>query len=422
MSLTKNFIQRHSIFILIIVLVIYRVPKVIWPGRFWAEEGLVYFSKYFNTDIWNFLFSIDLGYYSLFNKIAVIVSAGTVPLEFAPFVTALFAMAATILPAWILLYSCREFQKDKLFVYLSIFVTLFIQPNQEVWINTINTQFYLCISTAFILITHPRTKQLHCLRLLILILSGMTGVVSCLIFPFFWADYFLSKNRNKLHEVVVLTAVCLIQIICVLKAGGRETELNIGILPCILFIKQFALPIFGASAAGKAAGFIKGQELFKSSFFSLLIMTPYFVTAICIFLWGGKRSWYLFFAGIFIASISCLKSAEAAYTSLLSHLSPYGGGRYYFAPNIMVIMSLFVSDRAKISINLRGFNLYRIFSTSLICIVIFVGFIDFISTRQNHKYLFEGPSWQQEVKNWKENKSDKLRIWPEPWIMTLPRP
>ncbi len=92
---TSSDLDEHKYFIgffLIIIFILFlRSPEIILKGRFWGEEGLVYFKYAYEHNPFATLFFIDFrcGYYYFSATVSALL-ASLVPLEFAPFVSTLF--------------------------------------------------------------------------------------------------------------------------------------------------------------------------------------------------------------------------------------------------------------------------------------------------------------------------------------------
>lgn len=417
-SLIKS--SRLNILILYVGLIMIRVPEIIWPGRFWAEEGFVYFREAYMSQPWNVLINSHQGYYSLFNKIASITAVYAVPLEFSPIITMSFALIAQVLPVWLLLYSRIHSLTSRFSQLCAVAIVLFIQPNQEIWLNTINSQFFLFVSVAIIFISEPTKKIMHIIRLGILVIAGLTGVVSCLLLPLFVIEYIWTRKRYKLDETIVLAAVTAIQGVIVMSGSGRDIHFDFNLLAFVLFVKQWILPILGSNATDLFSNYIKQHHLYYNFFYALVALLPYTLFGIGLIIWGKRHSWLLFATSISIASISFLTSVEAqSADTILGHLSAVIGGRYYYGPNVLMGLALiiFLSEN-----KLRSVPYSHYFRKGCIVIVglmITVGAYDFMRSNDRQVLFFTGPSWQVEVKNWRENRKDVLSIWPRPWSIAL---
>lgn len=414
--------SRLSALLLYVFLVLLRAPQVVWPGRFWAEEGIIYFLEASTRTFGEVLATSNLGYYSLFNKIASITAVHVVALQFAPFITMLFALSAQVLPACLLLYSHIPSLKSRSYKVCAVFLVLLIQPNQEVWLNTVNSQFFFCISTAVILISGPTTRFTQVFRLGVLALAGLTGVVSCLLLPFFWIQYAWTRDRNKLYESVVLTCVSLIQVTVVILDPVREPHWYLNIAAFVLFTKQWVVPIFGSHVAAEFSSFARHHQLFNSTPLALLTALPYVALGFGLAHWGNRSAWLLAAASLWVAFISFLMSAvPQGVDGSLRHLSELNGGRYYYAPNVLLALALLEPLVEKRFLRQQYSRAFRAGCLALLGLMAIVGTHDFATGWQRHKWFFEGPSWPVEVRNWQENNQNELHIWPRPWILKLPK-
>ncbi|RMD80127.1 MAG: hypothetical protein D6820_07175 [Lentisphaerae bacterium] len=403
------------------LLITIRAPQLVWPGRFWAEEGTLFFARCYLLPIPDFIFSIELGYYNLYPKLAALSAVYLVPMEYAACIMALWSLAGMLIPAWLLLFSARETRFLNIFTILSLLSILLIQPNQEVWLNTVNSQFYFCLATAIILITKPVNRMMLGIRLAVLATAGLTGVISCLLLPLFWLEVALTRDRDRLSEALVLSIVSGLQVASILIAGGRETTCYFTLLPWALLIKQWVLPYLGMEMADQLGNVIIQNRLWFHMTFTMLALIPYLlVTGILILSKKDRYACYLAAASLFIACISFCKSVEALPTgSILSHLSSLGGSRYYFVPNVLMAMALLRTSGIGEKQTWPGMQrVWHLFCVTLVSVSLLVGAANFFC---HHKIqpFFSGPSWPEEVRRWRNNESDTLHIWPPPWKMHI---
>src|SRR5258706_9019204 len=67
--------------------VVLRMPRILLEGRFWAEEGDIYFRPAWIGPSSQALLAPHQGYYSLLDNLASAVAAHLVPLLYAPLLT-----------------------------------------------------------------------------------------------------------------------------------------------------------------------------------------------------------------------------------------------------------------------------------------------------------------------------------------------
>ncbi|NCD34225.1 MAG: DUF4214 domain-containing protein [Spartobacteria bacterium] len=418
---------RTLLFAVYLTLIILRVPSLLFPGRFWAEEGSIYFQQACAMNPLTYLTTTNLGYYSLFNKCACLL-ASISPLMYATCVTAFCSLLIQLIPAYLILYSKIPALPTWATRIMALSIILFIQPNQEVWLNTINSQFFLCLSTGIILISYPYNSRHRYFRIALLFLAGLTGVVPCLLLPFFFIHSIYSRNKEVYTETAVLFITCIIQGLAVVSATGRASVAAWHILPFVLLIKQGILPISGSAIADGTAAFILNQQLYENNFY---VMLAFFIPLLClayILRYGRPEALLLSTASLFIAAISFSKSVDSrSCQEILNHIHPYFGGRYYFASNAFLALSLLMPPKKT---SIKHFSKYRLFSKPyrrytagllLATCMIYTGVMDYLNTTDRHPLFFSGPNWFEQVRKY-EQGSTELQIWPAPMTMKLCAP
>ena len=112
-NLNKNN-YKIILFIIIILLALFKSPFIFLNGRFVAEEGSYWFyNSYFNGPISGFFqIFLESGYFNLWPNIAS-VFATFVPLEFSPYVTVYFAFLVKIYLFSFIIFQNSIFFKNK---------------------------------------------------------------------------------------------------------------------------------------------------------------------------------------------------------------------------------------------------------------------------------------------------------------------
>jgi hypothetical protein len=409
-----------------VLLCVLRVPIVVYPGRFWAEDGTWHFYEAYTHTLSSVLFEQRREYYTLLTKITSLVAANAVPLRFSPMAMVLGALLVQTLPV-VLILCCRI---DALPSWRSritaVLLVLLVQPNQEVWLNANSHQYFLCLATGIILISEPLGRLSAALRIATLFFAGLTGVVSCLLWPAFVVDYYLTRKRYRLHEIIVLGLVCALQAFYVLQMStGRQSHFHWHVLPLALLTKQWVLPLTGVKTAEHFATHVQRYDLTHAASYWTLGVLPYALASVGLALWGRRQSRLLLLTGVGVAVISFLVSVESRTAEAIqSHISGLYAGRYYYAPNVMLMLALLMSLRPDVSLSanrrLRPWLFFRAACVLCVAIALIVGSYDYIACPQRGQW-FTGPSWPVELKNWQAGKSDQLPIWPVPWTLKLPQ-
>ena len=157
MNFNKLFEKNFFSFLILICLVIisfYRSPDIFFGGRFWGEDGSIFFQNALNNNFLDNFFKIyypTYGYYNLYPRI-VAMTATIFPLKFAALINVYMSYFILF---YIFIFSLfgnsflLENKKQKfLFCFLVLFCSSFVP---EVWANSVNTQIYFFVLSILIL-------------------------------------------------------------------------------------------------------------------------------------------------------------------------------------------------------------------------------------------------------------------------------
>ncbi|AWK90209.1 hypothetical protein [Azospirillum thermophilum] len=388
------------------ILMVLRTPAVLTGGRFWAEEGVVYFRDALLGSWYDALLAPRVGYFSAFNKIAAL-AATAVPLELAPLVTVYAALAVQLTVLWFVAVS-DAFSRPMARL-LGVAVVLFAVPSEEVWLNTINSQFYFATGAALLLVTSPGAIPTP-LRLGFLALAGATGPVSAFLAPLFAWKAWRRPSRLAYAELAIIGLCAVVQAWLVARGlleGQRAGSFQIKALICTFGIKLIALPWLGTQANAMAAAFLSAQD-----------HMAHYRTAAVLAGVGGL-------VAVVVAShpVSRMLTAAAAALAVPSFAGALGadpwllvlplvGGRYAYAPNALMGLAVLVVLMSPLAARWR-----RGLALALLAGFLVHGVTYF--TKENG--MFSGPDWRSEVANWRADPSrTTIGIWPSGWHVSLP--
>jgi hypothetical protein len=227
-----------------------RSPTLMLHGRIFAEEGPVYLRHAWVHQPIRALLAPHLGYYSLWPDLCGIVAARVFPLSHAAIVLTWCAFLAQVLAAF-LIVECEVFESlESKSLALAV---LLLASNLEVWLNTINTQFYFAICAAVILISQG--SRLRVARYGALLLGGLTGPVVACVAPFYLLRAYLNRSKDAIAQSALLLLCALIQFAVVLSQlsiGAREVSFRPkGIAPVLLV--RYLVPSFFSKLGETAA-------------------------------------------------------------------------------------------------------------------------------------------------------------------------
>jgi len=202
----KNWVFLVSLF-LYIGFLIFRSPEIMLEGRFFAEEGSIYWSySLLNSKSNTFLYTpVIAGYYLLIANLQILLSS-FVPIYYAPLVTVWVSMIISLLPS-ILFFLLTEKSLDNNRRILSS-ILLLVLPSLnflEVFANSINSQTYLGLSVFVIYIfgLNNDSKKIKFLEYFILVLGSLSAYYSLILFPVLFFRYLKIKTIKIIFPLII---------------------------------------------------------------------------------------------------------------------------------------------------------------------------------------------------------------------------
>ena len=392
----KNFYNIIILVGAILLIVTRHVDFIIYP-RFWAEEGSVYFLDAYTfgaSSLWH----AHQGYYSIIPNFSTYF-ATFVPLEFAPIITTLIAFVVQVVPFYLINISKSEFFNTSFKKLLASMIILFVGNTEQIWLNTITSQFHFVVILFLLLIDNKSNlnKGKSYIFYIITLISGLSGVPANILAPIFFYNYFITKQKINLHMFGILVITSLIQVIAISTSTSDVT--NRTDYPGFSVIGHILISIFQAPIFHTTSG----------SAYTLLILPLIYIIIKSI---SPKKYFLIFFGSTFLlASIMILTSMSMA-----------GGWRYIYAPGVIFMFGL-LSAVFDTSISKRA----RVALRAYIAIAIFYGVINFPlldeGTYPVHSKHWK--HWKDEALLYKEHSIDEIAIYPQweigPWSVSLPR-
>lgn len=366
-----------------------REPQFLRAPRIWAEEGNVYLLNALENEALTSFLTPHLGYYSLFNKLAIFFSAEAFPLKHAALVTTTFSAVLQLCTCLVIYSSVGRLAQNKLHRYALAFLPiLFATP--ETWLNTINGQFWLATGSYFILNSARLTKP----QILYLSLAFTTGVSSLFFLPYFTLRAATEKTGKLLTVTAIGTAAAMIQFSSFFRAQVEGAS-------------RFKLEYLVNIPRGALATVIPFGNLLPSLFFLIFIAFAVYkhVTALTK---SKDRIGYIYT----IASLFTY-----ALLSVIASLSMAGGGRY----GIPVYCGLVAIALSNLSLS-QELNNSRIY---LICAGLLISAKAWTFFDMNSVYSKNWPNWHEQVQNRRCDRATEIFIFPQwdgaQWKTTLPK-
>jgi hypothetical protein len=400
-----------------------RSPVVMFIGRFWAEEGTVYFQYAWTHSFLDALTAPHIGYYNFVANVAGIFAA-QVPLEIAPRTTAGIALLVQLLPPALVLFTRIPGLGTPLRKAIALLLFLVVPANPEVGLNSINSHFILCVATGLVLVSEGGGRIDQIMKWFLLFASGLSGVVSTFLTPMFWLQWWKERKRERLVQALILTGCGLLQLIFIARGVQDETR-HVRFSPMVIvgaaYAKFIAMPVLPYESA--QMGLERVRQGLAS--YGTLPAGVWLATAAGygLLMFACRRSrnraaWLLAAASVWLLVLASPGSREAeSAEKLLVHL--VGAFRYYYAAEVFFFLALLVALDP-------GANLpkaLRILGGAWLCVVVLMGSWNFARAPMDSPVLFFGPPWNRQVDQWYQDPSKPLAIWPSGWQMTVtPKP
>jgi hypothetical protein len=192
------------VLLLVSILSFLREPKFFIAPRLWAEEGMIYLQSALNIGILESIFLPHLGYYSLVNNITVALGLSLVGLTNIAYFTTWTSFAFILMTVLAPLALPSHLWDSKIKQFLLVITTLII-GSPEIWLNTINLQFFLCVFGCFVLLSD--TSSLRGWRLYYVIFmmfnGALTGITTIALAPFFLYKFWKANLKPTADKLIL---------------------------------------------------------------------------------------------------------------------------------------------------------------------------------------------------------------------------
>ncbi|MCB2190591.1 MAG: hypothetical protein KQI62_03450 [Deltaproteobacteria bacterium] len=392
------------------LLVAVRLPRILLEGRFWAEEGCVFFARAWHAPWMEALFFSYAGYLNLTANGAGLLAHYLVPLWAAPYVSTGIALIIQCLPAMLILTSRLEWLRHRAVLMVALLIIATPPHSEEVWLNSICSQYHLALSTGIILALEPRGGLMGLLRLGVLLLATLSSPMSWVLAPLFVLRAALERSGPRIWQALVLSAGVVIQVIWFYAPiPGREVGIAPSLFGAIVMVKQAIIPLIPAPLDSQLIKWVSsGFSPAGGPLWPLAVVALLFA----LLAWGALRHakespLWLLLAGAIIAT--------GAYAGSLGDkiglLHTLGGNRYAFAPQ--ALFGLCVLGLAML---LRGRG--RLLARVVVIWLLVVGLWGYWAPVGSGQ-VQDGPPWPPEAQKWQQDHNYRMKIWPFGWSMQL---
>jgi len=422
----KDLYLKSLLTVTVIAVIMLRCPEILYQPRFWAEEG-AFFAFAFNDGFWTNLFIPHYGYITLYNSLATSL-ATLFPLEVAPLVTTWMALLVQTSASAFLIWGHYRLLPC-LWQRVGVALLMQLLAYSGIWLNTLGAQFFLATITFCVLMydDEKRPGSVQVLHGCILVISVLTGVISCFMVPAFLYKYLMTKTKAMaIYAGILLASLLLNGLVFIAALLRHDPEVGLRLVGndlARLFIKlmsfQFAAPFFGhlflTTPKMEDTGFEIRKFIFNLTEFDSFRSESQVIT----FLAGS-----IILLILIMLLIKSFQNQEVKYIvillvavipmSTLFSVQMSSGPRYTFVPSIVIGFFL-----ASLLNNKEFTHTAQSIAGVLLLLSLIFNSFEYRRSITETAYSNNWLPWKDEVRKWRQYNRYELAIWPPPWRVSL---
>jgi hypothetical protein len=398
--------ERWLLFLLFLIATVERLPRVVFEGRFWGEEGRVFYLHAATTAGLGAIFWPFAGYLNIGATAGAFAARHLVPLDDAPRVTLFFAALPQICPALLLVTSRAEWLDNRLVLAAALLLLVAAPSAEEVWLNTLHSQFFLALSAALILALEIGSRRMEWFRRFLLFAAPLYGPPAIMLLPLFAARAALEWSGPRAKQATALAIGSAIQLALFYHLPETRSVHNFRLIFGTIFEKNILLPFLGFDGEARPAIWLYSwlvHDVLPRRIWLALVAA---LTGMLILLARGPReAWWLFLAFGIINLLSWYGALLPTPYEVLPHL----GGRYAFVPQVLMAWSI-------LAVAARGTGSRRVIAAGLILWLCGASGLAYL---QPGDMFSNGPDWRQEMVKWHHDPSYRPKEWPAGWLVYI---
>jgi hypothetical protein len=393
-----------------VLLVWIRMPEITRHGRFWAEEGSVYFENAWRLPWWQALLRPHVGYLNLAPNLATLLARYIVSLPHAPNVTTAIALAIQTLPALLLATARDTWLRNPVVLFAAMLILAMPPVCDEVWLNTALSQFHLALAAGLCLALDVPVGAGAALRAVLLLFAPLSSPASIALAPLFVLRAILDRQPGRALQAACMVTGTILQLtLFYTRDPVRAYTLAPVTLAAILAIKHLAIPLLGEHGAEIVAPAVQATvregRVPIAALLALAAAGGLLLTAImrC----RQPAAAWMLLAGGAIAVLSYF----GALNSGVSQIAVFNAQRYAFAPSMLFALTV-------LTLAATGTGTVAFAARAIVVWLLTIAVLQTVSPQD--AFFAHGPSWKAEVARFRADPSHKLAIWPTGWVVQLP--
>jgi hypothetical protein len=382
---------------------------VIRQGRFWAEEGNVFFYNASRLS-WNeAIFNSYAGYTNLAANLAGMGAFYLAPLRVAPYVSTLFAATVQTLPAALFAISSDSWIKTWHTLIVACLVVLVQPASQEIWLSSLGSQSFLNLSVGIILLLgceQNLSKRLF--QYFILSFAALSGPGASFLLPFFFARSYLERSYARLWQALALGLGSAAQLLLFYHKSDRALTVDMPLFLNAMYLKHFLVPFVGRIQSYEIAAQISSQYKNGTPYWWVPIFFIAYVAFLLLLIWRTKA--YTAFWPLASALTMTFLAFFGALGDRTGLLEVDGGNRYTYASQVLMELALLIVVRTGLP------SWERSLTKWLLIWLVIIGAHEYF---WSNPMFAQGPSWRAEVRRWQVDHNHPLELWPKGWQLHL---
>lgn len=381
-----------------------KMQAYLLTGRIFAEEGTFFYPAISAVGFLHGLFYLFNGHLELATNLIVAIST-LVDFKYAPLVLTYGSFFLQLIPVGLIVVNFKELGLSLwgLAGFLTVYTGLPQAP--EVWANSINLHFHFALLAAVLLgLTEVADYHKWIVRVT-LAFCGLSGIPANFLAPVFFYRALAQKDKEKWIHFGIISTTALVQMSLLFynrsNLTGRDFDRNILHFVLPIISQQLIGPFLGLGIGGKIIDVLK--ETLRLNVISILV---FIFSSSLMVMWikaavkAANSSVRLFIVCAFFLSIFSILGSLGGKEHLISAVA---GGRYFFASNALVYLSVMI---------MATVNKSRIYKFALT--ILMITCVSLVG-----RYM-PGPNWSREYERATQQNSPVFNIWPDGWTMKNP--
>ncbi|MEB2848287.1 hypothetical protein [Endobacterium cereale] len=309
-----------------------RAPSIFLNTRFWAEEGVLYYTHMQHLHWVDALaFTANSNFQVLINLLVSLSIA--VPLSFAPAVTTWGSIILSLALPYSVARAAKDNEADPVASILVVAVLASAGMTFEIFGSATNIQWYAGATLFFAIFWKFKSARPSTPMTVFVLAYGFSGVPAAMLFPAFVVMGVARKSPTHLFIAAVLMMATALQVLTILGTPtGREFDhrFSVIVLPTVL------QSILGFWVTPSITSMIGGAVLTSADKISLLLASSLILSFPVV---TAKRTKATIAFALLVGLAASLTQTLGAGGNALELLRPFSGGRYFFISTSAVATS-----------------------------------------------------------------------------------